>query len=199
MQAEINGVKEAIDEANTSLLEYAKTMREVEWGYFDFVQDRISQLTQESNFLIDLLDRDELFDDGGKLTDAGMATLGLRGQNYNILMAQADQYRDEMLKVNKQLADDPYNTEILKRREELLKLQQESISAAEDERDAIIDLVHNGIDKQLDALKTLISAYTDSLDSAKDYENSPPYYERVWRISLNCWKTLRATLATTYG
>jgi len=173
MQAEINGVKEAIDEANTSLLEYAKTMREVEWGYFDFVQDRISQLTQESNFLIDLLDRDELFDDGGKLTDAGMATLGLRGQNYNILMAQADQYRDEMLKVNKQLADDPYNTEILKRREELLKLQQESISAAEDERDAIIDLVHNGIDKQLDALKTLIDQYNDSLSSAKslhDYQ-----------------------------
>lgn len=168
MQKSINDVKEAIDESNLSLLEYQKTMRELDWEYFDYMEDRISNITDEADFLIDLMANGKLFDDKGQMTDTGMAAMGLHGQNYNVDMAQADQYAKAIKELNAEIAKDPYNTDLIERRQELLELQRKSILAAEDEKQAMIDLVKDGIEAQLDSLKDLIDAYTDSLDSAKD-------------------------------
>ena len=174
MQNEINGVKEAIAESEVNLAEFAKTMREIEWERFDYIQERIENITQEADFLIDIMSSKDLYDDKGQLNNEGMATMGLHGQNYNVYMAQADQYAQEILDINEQIAKDPYNTELIARREELLGLQQDSIKAAEDEKQAIVDMVEEGINRELDALKELIDTYTDALDSAKnlyDYQN----------------------------
>lgn len=168
MQSSINGVKEELAEANVELAEYAKTMREIEWGYFAYTQERISQLTQETDFLIDLMSNSDLHTDKGQLTDEGMATMGLHGQNYNTYMAQADMYAQEILEIDKELAKDPYNTELIEYREELLGLQQDSILAAEDEKQAIVALVEEGINLELQAMQDLIDKYTESLDTAKD-------------------------------
>lgn len=192
MQIEINNVQESIDEANLSLLEYDKTMREIEWGYFDFTQERIGQLTQEADFLIDLMSNADLHTDKGQLTDEGMATMGLHAQNYNVYMAQADKYAQEILKLDDEIAKDPYNTDLLERREELLGLQQDSILAAGDEKQAIVDLVREGINIELQALQDLIDAYTDSLDSAKDlYEYQKKIKEQTIDIA-NLQKQLSA-------
>ena len=166
MQAAINKVREEIDSADISLAKYAKTMRELEWSYFSFTQDRIGQMTQESNFLMSLLTGDNV-DKQGNFTDTGMTNLGLHGMNYNIYMNQADQYAKEIKKINKDIAKDPYNTDLITQREKLLKLQQDSIKAANDEKDAMVALVEEGIKAQLDALKELIDSYEDSLDAAK--------------------------------
>lgn len=174
MQTVINDTKEAIDEATLSIAENAKAIRDLEWSYFDYTQERISRLTDEADFLIELLGNSDLFGDNGKLTDEGMATIGLYGQNYNTYMALADQYAEEILNINELLADDPNNTELIERKEELLDLQQDAILAAENEKQAIIDLVQDGINLELESLKELIDAYTDALDSAKDlydYQN----------------------------
>lgn len=176
MRSEINAVKNAISEAQVSLSEYAKTMREIEWSYFDYTQDRIASINSEAEFLIDLLDNNKLFDDKGNLTNEGLAVMGLYGQNYNVLMSQADAYRQEIEKLNAEIAQDPYNADLITRREELLKLQQESIKSAEEEKQAIVDLVSNGIEKELDSLKELIDAYKNALDSAKDLHD---YEKRI--------------------
>ena len=168
MQQSINGVKEAIQEAELSLKEYEKSMRELEWEFFDYMEERISGITDEAGFLIDLLGGSKLFDEKGYMTDAGLSTMGLHGQNYNVYMAQADQYAEEISALNEAIANDPFNTDLIKRRQELLELQREAILAAEDEKQAISNLVEDGINAQLDALKELIDTYTDSLDSAKD-------------------------------
>lgn len=184
MQQNINETKEAIDEANLSLLEYAKTMREIEWGYFDYTQERISQLTEESDFLIDLMSSAKLYDDKGKLTDEGLSTMGLHGVNYNVYMAQADDYAAEILKLDKEIANDPYNTDLIKRREELLGLQRDSILAAEDEKQAIVDMVEEGIQYELASLKELIDTYTESLDSAKSlYDYQKKIEEKTQNIA----------------
>lgn len=192
MQQSINDTKEAIDEATLSILENEKAMRELEWSYFDYIQDRISQITQESNFLIDLMSNSNLYEDNGQLNDNGMATMGLHAQNYNVYMAQADQYAQEILKLDEEIAKDPYNTDLIERREELLGLQQDSILAAEDEKQAIVDLVREGINIELQALQDLIDAYTDSLDSAKDlYEYQKKIEEQTTDIA-NLQKQLSA-------
>lgn len=169
MQQEINSVKEAIQDAKLATINFNKEARELDWDFFEFMEDRISNITKEADFVIDLMSNKKMYDDKtGNITDAGMATMGLHSQNYNVYMAQADQYAEEIKSLNKEIAKDPYNTDLIKHREELLELQRESILSAEDEKQAISDLVEDGINSQLDALKELIDTYTDSLDSAKD-------------------------------
>lgn len=158
----------AIEEANTSLIEFNNSIRDTEWEIFDLLQEQISQVAQESDFLIDLLSNDKLYDDRGRLTNEGMSTMGLHGMNYNVYMEQANQYAQEMLKINEQLADDPYNQELINRRQELLELQQESILSAESEKQAIVDMIEEGINLELEALQELIDSYAEALDSKKD-------------------------------
>ena len=140
MQQAINDVKESIDEANISLIEYRKSMQELEWSYFDYVQDRVSDMNAESDFLIELMSNDNLYRDNGQFNRSGLAT---------------------------------YDTDLIARKEEMLKLERESILAAESETKAIKSLVEDGIKIELDNLKKLIDVYKDSLSGAKslyDYQ-----------------------------
>ena len=168
MQQDINDVNEAIQDSTSSLIDYKNAIQEIQWDIFDKIQDRISDINKESNFLIDLMSNDKLFDDKGNITDEGKATMGLHGVNYNTYMAQADDYRKEMEKIQKELEDDPHNQTLIDRKRELLDLQREAIQSAEDEKEAIKDLVEEGIEKQLDSLQELIDKYNDALDSQKD-------------------------------
>ena len=168
MVNQIDEVTLAIAEGETALLEYIQAIREIEWEVFDLLQGRISNLASEADFLIELLSSDKLYDDNGQFTNEGMSTMGLHGVNYNVYMAQADKYAKELLDINKELAKDPYNQELVDRRQELLDLQQESILAAEDEKNAIRDMVEEGIELELDALQERIDKYNEALETQKD-------------------------------
>lgn len=168
MCSEIDSVTQAIEESTTALLEYDNAMREIDWSIFDIVQERISGVTAEADFLIELMSNKKLFDDNGKLTSQGLATMGLHSQNYNTHMYAADTYGEEVAKLNAQIANDPYDQELINRRNELLELQRESILAAEDEKNSIRDLVEEGINLELDALQERIDKYNESIDAAKD-------------------------------
>lgn len=183
-QNQINEVKEAIQESETAMVEFSNSIREIKWEHFDYLQEQISNITEEANFLIDLMENSDLYTDNGQLTDTGMATMGLHGQNYNVYMAQADKYAEELLKLNKEIAEDPNNTKLLERREELLEAQRDSILAAEDEKQAIVDMVREGIELELDALQDLIDRYTESLDSAKNlYDYQKKIKEQTTEIA----------------
>lgn len=173
MVSAVDETTESIEEGKTALEEYKKSIRELEWKQFDLLQDRISRITSESEFLIDLMSSDELYDDSGQLTDSGKATMGLRGVNYNVEMAQADKAGKEAAKIKKELEKDPYNQDLLDRYNDLIDSQQEHIKNAQDEKEAIRDLVEDGINKELDALQKLIDKRNDALDAEKtlyDYQ-----------------------------
>ena len=168
MVNEIDSVTLAIEQGNTELLEFQKTMRELDWEVFDLIQGRISNIAKESDFLIELMSNKKLFEDNGQLTDEGQATMGLHGVNYNTYMAQSDKYAAEIKKLDSEIAKDPYNKDLINRRQELLELQQESILSAEDEKNAIRDMVEEGINLELNALQELIDKRNEALNNAKD-------------------------------
>lgn len=167
-QEDINKTNEAIQDANTSIIKFKNSIREIKWDIFDKIQDRISGISDEADFLVKVMSDEKMYDDKGVVTKHGTATYGLHGVNYNVFMSQADQYKKEMKSIEKELSKDPYNQTLIERRKELLELQQESILAAEDEKQAIKNLVEEGIQKQLDALKELIDKYNEALNSQKD-------------------------------
>ena len=126
----------------------------------------------------------KLFDDNGNITAKGKSSIGLHAQNHNIYLAQAQQYATEIKSINKLLADDPNNKKLIERREELLKLQQQSIQATQKEKRAMVDLVKEGIDLQLKSLKKLIDEYKSSLDNAKNlYEYQKKINDKTSDIS----------------
>lgn len=184
MCSEIDGVTQAIEEGTTALIEYDNAMRDIDWEVFDLIQERISAVSEEADFLIELMSSDKLHNDDGSLTDKGMATMGLHAQNYNAYMYQSDEYGKEIAKLDAQIAEEPYNQELINRRNELLESQRESILAAEDEKQAIRDLVEEGINLELDALQELIDKKNEELESEKDlYEYQKKVKEQTEEIA----------------
>jgi len=184
MQNEIDQVAISLKEAQNKVVEFQASIRDLKWEQFDQLQEAIGRITSESDFLIDLMSHKDMYDKDGKMTEQGLATMGLHGVNYNTYMAQADKYKEEMLKISEELANDPNNQKLIDRKNELIDAQQQAILSAEDEKDSIKDLIQDGIDKQLDALDDLIDKYLDCLDSEKDlYEYRKKIGEQSEKIA----------------
>lgn len=170
MTDSINSVEEAIQDTNKSLIEYKNNLRQVNWDFFDKQEDYISKLQDESDWLIDLITTEnKLFNsDNGKITSSGKAVEGLHAINYNAYMTQADDYAKEIKKIDAEIANDPANTTLIERRQELLEQQRDMIKSAEDEKSAIKDLVSDGYDALSKALKKIADNYLDALNAQKD-------------------------------
>ena len=184
MQNEIDQVAISLKEAQNKVVEFQASIRDLKWEQFDQLQDAIGRITSESDFLIDLMSHKDMYDKDGNMTEQGLATMGLHGVNYNTYMAQADKYKEEMLKISEELANDPNNQKLIDRKNELIDAQQQAILSAENEKDSIKDLIQDGIDKQLDALDDLIDKYLDCLDSEKSlYEYRKKIGEQSEKIA----------------
>lgn len=184
MVAAIDEITLAIAESQTAMMEYEQIIQQLSWEVFDLLQEKISAITDEADFLIELLSNDKLHGDNGQLTDEGMATMGLHGQKYNTYMYQADLVAQEIERLKAQLEEDPNDTELQKRYQEMIALQQEYILAAEEEKQAMIDLVKEGIELELDALQERIDKYNESIDAAKDlYEYNKRIKEQAAEIA----------------
>ena len=162
----IRNVQKSIEDANTSLIDYQTTLRELEWESFDRFMDKISSIKDESDFLIELMSDKDMFNEDG-ITDEGQATLGLHAINYNVYLSKAEEYAKKLKDINEEIANDPNNQTLLERRQELLELQQESILAAEDEKQAMKDLVSEGYDVFLESLQKIIDKRKDMLKDIK--------------------------------
>ena len=168
MGNEIMQVVNAIEEATTQLVTYAKEMRQLKWDVFDYTQSYTDQLTQEADFLIDLLDNQKLYEENGQFNARGWADAALHTSKYNVEMHKALLYARERAKIEEESAKDPANKDLIERRQELLKLQQESITAAYAEKDAIKSLVEEGISLFLEQLQKVIDEYKEAQKDAKD-------------------------------
>lgn len=174
MYEQILSVEKEIQDSTNSIVEFNNELRQLQWDVFDDLQERISQITEEAEFFIDLMSNDKMFGDNG-ITEFGRATLGLHAVNYNTYMAQADEYAKELEQINDDLANDPNNQTLLERRQELLESQRDMIKSAEDEKQSIKSLMEDGYDTLLDSMQKLIDKRKELLSGQKDlydYEKS---------------------------
>lgn len=171
MVNQINEVSASIAECDTNMAEYNKTMKEAQWSLWDKTQERISAITTETEFLIELMSNKKLYDDNGQLTDEGLATMGLYAENYDVEMKKAQEYRSYIDEMEKQLAADPSlakDQDFLDKMQEYKEAEQEAILAAEENKTAIRDMVEEGINIELEALQERIDKHNESLQSMKD-------------------------------
>lgn len=175
MVGQINDVEEALVDANSALVDYEKSLLKLRWDNFDYLRDCISDIISETEFLADLLDNKKLFDDSGHLNNYGESLGALYAIEYNTYMNQADEYAKAIDELNKAIAANPNDKDLLDRRQELYDAQREAIKNAESEKDAIKDLISDAYDAQLEALQKLIDKRKELLDATSDlyeYENT---------------------------
>ena len=175
MQSSIDSVISSILDAEKALIEYDNAIRQIKWDAFDRTRDDVENLISETEFLVELLKDKGITDDNGNTTAEGKATQALLVQKYQLYLNQAQKYKDEILKIDEELANNPYDKELLDRKQDLIDKQQEAIKSSISEKDAIKDLVNDGYNDLLDALQKVIDKQKESLSAEKslhDYQKT---------------------------
>lgn len=187
LKQKINEVNGSIVESNKSIQEFYNNIRQADWDLFDLVQDKITGIADEIEFVQSLLeDRDNLTDGhlNRGLTNEGIAQLGNYASKYNIYMSQAEKYVNEIKKIEADIAKDPANKDLIDRKEELIKAQRDVILSANDERKSMIDLARDGYDAMLEVLQELIDKRKEYLDNEKSiYEYQQSIQEKTDSIA----------------
>lgn len=168
MTTEINSVAEAIEQSATATVKWQKSIRDLGFEIFEWIEEKVTNISDEMEFLVGLLADYKQFDEQGYLNDRGYATLGLHTSQYDIAMKQAEDYRDKILEIQQELVDDPSNKEKLDQLDEYKKKEQDAIKAAQSAAENIKSLWSDAFSAQLDYLSKLMDKYKKSLSDAKD-------------------------------
>lgn len=175
MQSAIDEVSSSILDAKKALVEYDNTIRQINWDAFDRTRDDVENLITETDFLTELLKDVGITDDNGNMTKEGQAAQALLAQKYQLYLNQAKAYKDEIAKIDADLANDPYDKELLDRKQDLIDKEQKAIKSAMSEKDAIKDLTNDAYSDFIDKLGDAIDKYKELMSTMKDaydYEKS---------------------------
>lgn len=179
-------IQSEIDQAQIELEEFQNAINDIYWDNFDKAINRIEYLSEETQSLINLMDSSDMFDkldnDDGwtasevKWTKEGLAALGLHAQEMERAEEKAKMYALAIDDLTEEYHAGHYSeSEYYEKLNELTQGQYDAIEAAQEEKDAIVDLhkarvdeIKNGINKQIEAYEKLIEEEKKALDSEKD-------------------------------
>lgn len=170
-QEALNGVYESIQQDEQELAEFQKSINELKFDRFDELLNKLGDITDETDFLIDMLDSDNLFDsDTGMITQDGITAIGLTAQNYDTYLAEAQKYKDAIADLNEMYNEGNgtigYNDYISKLREYQQGMRN-SIKSANDAKKATVDYIKQGLDAQNEALSEEIEKRKKLLEQEK--------------------------------
>ena len=169
-QEALNGVYEAIQQDEQELAEFQESINELKFDRFDELLNKLGDITDETDFLIDMLDSDNLFDsDTGMITQDGITAMGLTAQNYDTYLAEAQNYKDAIADLNEmynsgEIGLTDYNSKL----REYQQGQRDSIKSANEAKKSLVAYVKQGLDAQNDALEEAISKKKELLETEKD-------------------------------
>lgn len=198
-QEALNGVYESIQQDEQELAEFQKSINELKFDRFDELLNKLGDITDETDFLIDMLDSDNLFDsDTGMITQDGITAMGLTAQNYDTYLTEAEQYKKQIADLNEMYNDGNgtigYNDYISKLRE-YQQGQRDSIKSANEAKKSLVAYVKQGLDAQNDALEEAISKKKELLETEKDLKD---FQDKIADSNKNIAK-LEKQIATLEG
>ena len=169
-QDALNGVYEAIQQDEQELAEFQKSINQLKFDRFDELLNKLGDITDETDFLIDMLDSDNLFDsDTGMITQDGITAIGLTAQNYDTYLAEAQKYKDAIADLNEmykngEISLTDYNSQLRTYQQG----QRDSIKSANEAKKSLVAYVKQGLDAQNDALSDAIDKKKKLLETEKD-------------------------------
>lgn len=178
-QADIRALEKEVLASETAMAQWNKTMQEMSFEKFDEFLKRIRDVCDELENVYGLISDEDVALEDGSWTEEGIMSLGLMTQKMAIAKEQADEYAKEIEKLNEEykkgnMSEQDYYDRLM----ELKDGQWESINAYKDAKDAIvdinearIDMIEQGIQKEIDAYTELIDLKKKELDAERDLYN----------------------------
>lgn len=180
-------MKDKIDEATQSADDYSVKIAESTNKAFDAIlqlgeksREAITRMNDEADFYKDILGRDKLVNEKtGAFTANGVASISLSYEkmtndivdNQNIqreIEAAQKRYNNGN---NPKYGIEQYNKDM----DNLLSQQREAIKNYYDEREAVMSLISDGLQKQLDVLQDIVDKTKEAMDRTsdlRDYQNN---------------------------
>ena len=103
--AEFLSIEGEIRDLENQVIEFNNNIRDLNWEIFDYLEDSISRIIDESEYLNNLINESDLFDEGGNFTEYADASLGLHAVSYDTYKQQAEDYYEEVQELQRQLVN----------------------------------------------------------------------------------------------
>lgn len=169
-KTEINGVAASIVKADSALEELKKSIMEIRYKSFEDSLNNLDFNSDMFSSIRDLMSQEGIYDDNIKLTDSGKTQLALMEQELISAKQKVANYNTAIEALAKSLAHGELTqAQFTERLQEYQKDQMSAVKATKDARDAILDLIKDGITKQYEATQELIQKRKDDLSLQKEY------------------------------
>lgn len=164
-QIEINEAKLKIEELNN-------TIKETNWKNFDNLLSKYDSLRNEIDTAYDLVGDMNPFRDDATMNSNGKGQLAMLQSAMQIAKQEVKNYEVAYSTLNKELkkgiiTQDEYNEQLY----DLRKDQLDAVQSVKKYRDAILDLVKDGIEKETEAFEKLVTARQDNLRQQKEADD----------------------------
>lgn len=175
-QADIRALEKEVLASETAMAQWNKTIQEMSFEKFDEFLKRIQDVCDELENVYGLISDEDVALEDGSWTEEGIMSLGLMTQKMAIAKEQAAEYAKEIEKLEEEyqkgtMSEQDYYNRLM----ELKDGQWESINAYKDAKDAIvdinearIDMIEEGIQKEIESMQELINLKKDELSAEKD-------------------------------
>ena len=177
-------IDEELSSLTNDMVEFNNNIRDLNWDIFKYLEESLSRITSETEYLVELLSKEDLYDkDTGEFTKYATATVGLHAAAYDVYKQQAQDYYEEVQDLQKQLVNGA-GKDVLEQYNDMVDAHQEAIKSALEEKQAILDLIEDGYNAQLDALQELIDKKKENMDLEKDlYDYQKSIKEKTENIA----------------
>lgn len=171
-QSNIREVSQSIIECDSAIVELKESIREIRLDNFEKMLDSLEFSRDMASSVRDLLSDADLFDDNAIITDSGIAQLGLMSTELISAKQQVANYNVAIEALQKDLKNGnitqaQYNEQL----QEYQKDQMDAVAATKSARDAILDLIRDGINKETEAMEELINKRKEALQAQKDADD----------------------------
>lgn len=194
--SQINEAKKAIIECDSAVEKLKASIMEIRLDSFNKMLETLEHSTDMASSLRDLMSSEGIFDDDIKITDNGYAQLALLSEELVNSKQSVANYNKAIEALNQDLkVGNVTQAQYNKKLQEYEKAQMDAVKAVQSARDAILDIVKDGINKETEAMEELISKRKDDLSAQKEYYD---FQKKMMNQSKEMNK-LRAQLAALEG
>ena len=196
MQEHIFSLKDDIASINIELEDIKDNIVESDFSAFKKNEAHLKSFADELDRIGDLLNENNFFNDNGSFTSVGYTKIALISEQITTARQLMAEYENAIDQLGKHLSkgnisQEEYNESL----EEYREGAQTAAADVKRYKEAILDLVKDGLKQELDTNKELISARKEALKGLKDYDN----YQKKIEDKNKDIQQLQAQLAALEG
>lgn len=174
--SEMRATALAIKEAETNMVEFGNTIREIDAEYFGKVSEDIDKINEEIELMHSLLEDEPVADENGNWSNEALTRLGLYTQQMEKAAFETQRAKDELAELQATTSEADKNTDWYREREEeLTQAIYDGVNSYNDAKDGIVELnearieaIKEGVEKEIEAYNDLLDVKREELDAERD-------------------------------